>query len=49
MTKTEISEFIERMEEIGDVWDEANVERIYGDKSLWEANLESFGECHAIS
>ena len=34
MTKAEIETFIERMEEIGDVWEEADVERVYGDRSL---------------
>ena len=37
MTKLEIATFIERMEEIGDVWEEADVERVYGDRSLEEA------------
>ena len=31
MTKIEIATFIERMEEIGDIWEEADVERVYGD------------------
>ena len=34
MTKIEIASFIERMEEIGDVWEEADVERVYEDRSL---------------
>ena len=29
MTKAEIDTFIEHMEEIGDVWDTADVERVY--------------------
>ena len=37
MTKVEIETFIERMEEIGDVWEEADVERVYGDQSLQDA------------
>ena len=34
MTKHEIHEFIEKMEEIGDVWEEADVERVYGSMTL---------------
>ena len=37
MTKAEIETFIERMEEIGDVWEEADVERVYGNQSLEDA------------
>lgn len=37
MTKLEINQFIEKMEEIGDVWEAADVERVYGNKSLDEA------------
>ena len=37
MTKMEINEFIERMEEIGDVWEPEDVERVYGDGSLMDA------------
>ncbi len=40
MTKVEIETFIERMEEIGDVWDEADVERVYGDRSLEDALID---------
>ncbi len=32
MNNAEITEFIERMEEIGDVWEEADVKRVYGKK-----------------
>lgn len=48
MTKQEINEFIERMEEIGDKWEVEDVERVYGGCSLEEAlcdrkgNLETF-------
>ena len=37
MNNAEITEFIERMEEIGDVWEETDVKRVYGKKSLQEA------------
>lgn len=44
MTKLEIATFIERMEEIGDVWEEADVERVYGDRSLEEALEDRMGD-----
>ena len=34
MNQNEIYEFIERMEEIGDIWEYDDVKRVYGDKSL---------------
>ncbi len=37
MTKDERTMFIEEMEEIGDVWEDEAVERVYGDKSLQDA------------
>lgn len=37
MAKAEISTFIERMEEIGDIWEEKDVKRVYGDWSLEDA------------
>ena len=37
MTKQEIQEFIERMQEAGDDWTEEQVTREYGDTSLEEA------------
>lgn len=37
MKKTEIQEFIEEMESIGDKWDKEDVERVYGDMLLEEA------------
>ena len=37
MKKSEIAEFIETMEEIGDNWTEEQVEDVYGDISLKEA------------
>lgn len=40
MTKQEIQEFIDRMEEIGDVWSEEQVEDVFGNKSLEEALKE---------
>lgn len=37
MNKAEMDEFIEQMEEIGDVWQEEDVKRVYGECSLAEA------------
>lgn len=37
MTELEATEFIERMEEFGDVWELDDVMRVYGDKTLEEA------------
>ena len=37
MNKSDVATFIEEMEEIGDVWTEEQVERVYGDSSLEEA------------
>ena len=37
MTTAEIQEFIEEMEAIGDVWEEADVERVYGNLTLEDA------------
>ncbi len=48
MTKSEIETFIERMEEIGDVWEEADVERVYGDRSLEEALEDRMGDMMAF-
>lgn len=36
MKRSEIAEFIESMEEIGDNWTEEQVEDVYGDMSLSE-------------
>lgn len=37
MNKSEINQFIEEMEEIGDEWTPEEVESVYGEKSLEEA------------
>ena len=37
MNKTEINEFIEKMSEVGDVWEEEEVKRVYNDYSLQDA------------
>ena len=34
MNDIEINEFIERMEELGDVWEYDQVKRVYGDETL---------------
>lgn len=43
MTAIEIDEFIERMEEYGDVWDAEDVARVYGDKTLENALDDRIG------
>lgn len=48
MTKAEIETFIEHMEEIGDVWEEADVERVYGDRSLEDALNDRMGDMMAF-
>lgn len=37
LSDLDINTFIERMEEIGDIWEPEDVARVYGDKSLDEA------------
>ena len=37
MNKYEINEFIEKMEELGDIWEPEDVERCYGDWPLQDA------------
>lgn len=37
MTKEERQYFIDRMEEIGDEWEDDNVKRVYGKMSLQDA------------
>ena len=37
MNKQEINEFIEKMEEVGDVWTEEQVNDVYGDSSFEDA------------
>ena len=49
MNKGEISTFIERMEEIGDVWKEEDVRRVYGDKSLEEALQDRMNDIHTFA
>ena len=49
MNKTEINTFIERMEEIGDVWKEEDVRRVYGDKTLEEALQDRMTDIHTFA
>ena len=37
MNRQEINEFIEKMEEVGDVWTEEQVNDVYGDSSFEDA------------
>lgn len=49
MNKSEVNEFIERMEELGDAWEPEDVMRVFGDESLEDAiqkrlaQLDTFG------
>lgn len=49
MTKQERQEFIERMEEIGDVWEDADVERVYGDWFLEDALTDRMNEINTFA
>ena len=49
MTKSEINTFIERMEEIGDIWEEEDVERVYGSRSLEEALNDRMSDMTAFA
>ena len=49
MKEKEIAEFIEKMEEIGDMWDEEDVKRVYGDKSLQEALEDRMGDMFSFA
>ena len=49
MTKQELQEFIERMEEIGDVWEDADVERVYGDWLLEDALNDRMNEINTFA
>ena len=44
MTSMEIRNFIERMEEFGDVWEEEDVKRVYGNWSLEDALQDRMGD-----
>ena len=48
MTKMDIDTFIERMEEIGDVWEPEDVERVYGDRSLNDVLEDRMGDMMAF-
>lgn len=48
MTEIEINTFIERMEEIGDVWEAEDVERVYGHRTLDEALEDRMGDIMAF-
>ena len=49
MNNSEISTFIERMEQIGDVWKEEDVRRVYGDKTLEEALKDRMNDVHTFA
>lgn len=47
MTKEERKYFIERMEEYGDIWEDEDVKRVYGKKSLQYALEDRIGDMNA--
>jgi len=49
MNKQERAEFIRRMEEMGDVWEDEDVKRVYGRKSLDEALNDRMGDMHTFA
>ena len=49
MTKNEINQFIEKMEEIGDIWEASDVERVYGNKTLNEAISDRMGDMNYMA
>ena len=49
MTDIEINTFIERMEEIGDLWEPEDVERVYGDRSLEDALDDRMADMSAFA
>ena len=48
MTDIDVQTFIERMEELGDVWEKEDVERVYGDKSLDQALSDRMGDLNTF-
>jgi hypothetical protein len=49
MNKQERQEFIERMEEIGDVWEDDDVKRVYGEKTFDEALSDRMTDMNAFA
>ena len=49
MKENEINTFIERMEEIGDLWEPEDVERVYGDRSLEDALDDRMADMSAFA
>lgn len=49
MTNLEIEIFIEKMEEFGDVWEVADVKRVYGDRSLEDALQDRMGDMQTFA
>lgn len=48
LSEIEVNTFIERMEEIGDVWEPEDVQRVYGDMSLEEALADRMNDMNAF-
>ena len=46
MNKAEVDIFIDKMEEIGDIWEKSDVERVYGDVSLEDALQDRMNDIH---
>ena len=48
LSDIEISTFIERMEEIGDVWEPEDVQRVYGDMTLEDALADRMNDVNTF-
>lgn len=48
MTNSEIRIFIKEMGKLGDVWEVADVKRVYGDRSLEDALQDRMGDMQAF-
>lgn len=48
MTNSEIRIFIKEMGKLGDVWEVADVKRVYGDRSLEDALQDRIGDMQAF-
>lgn len=49
MNSRERKYFIERMEEMGDIWEDEDVKRVYGRKSLEEALSDRMSDMQAFA
>ncbi len=49
MNSRERKYFIERMEEMGDIWEDEDVKRVYGRKSIEEALSDRMSDMQAFA